>query len=301
MIFNEIYSAYYNTVAKIIARIIDGNADWAELEEIVLNNAFGESMLTVVPSLKSEKWQLITSKLKTPIKQKPTMPLTLMQKRWLKAISLDPRIKLFGFQPDSLGDIEPLFTVDDYVVYDKFSLGDPYGEPTYQKHFSVILSALKSGQSLKIGHLGRKGTKIFSICSPLKLEYSEKEDKFRLIARGKRFVRVIDIAHITDCEYLSEKIEFDGKPHAKLYETVTLKVCDERNALERCLMHFAHLEKRVEREENHYLLHIKFLREDQNEMLTRVLSFGPMVEVIGPESFKELIIIHLKKQKSCGL
>ena len=59
MIFNEIYSAYYNTVAKIIASIINGNADEKTINKIIDENAFGESMLTVLPSLKSEKWQLV--------------------------------------------------------------------------------------------------------------------------------------------------------------------------------------------------------------------------------------------------
>ena len=92
MIFNEIYSAYYNTVAKIIASIINGNADEKTINKIIDENAFGESMLTVLPSLKSEKWQLVHADMTTPLQHIPTMPLTLTQKQWLKAISLDPRI-----------------------------------------------------------------------------------------------------------------------------------------------------------------------------------------------------------------
>ena len=54
MIFNEIYSAYYNAVAKIITSIIEGKGDEKTINKIVNENAFGESMLTVLPSLKSE-------------------------------------------------------------------------------------------------------------------------------------------------------------------------------------------------------------------------------------------------------
>ena len=95
MIFNEIYSAYYNAVAKIISAIINGETDEKRLDKIVEENAFGESMFSILPSLKSEKWQLVNSNMTTPLNHIPTMPLTLMQKQWLKAISLDPRIKLF--------------------------------------------------------------------------------------------------------------------------------------------------------------------------------------------------------------
>ena len=93
MIFNEIYSAYYNTVSKIIAYILQGNADEKVINEIISKNAFGESVLTILPSLKSGKWQLVKADMTTPIEHIPTMPLTLIQKQWLKAISLDSRIK----------------------------------------------------------------------------------------------------------------------------------------------------------------------------------------------------------------
>ena len=63
MIFNEIYSAYYNAVAKIISAIISGNADEKSLNKIVEENAFGESMFSILPSLKSEKWQLVNADL----------------------------------------------------------------------------------------------------------------------------------------------------------------------------------------------------------------------------------------------
>lgn len=117
MIFNEIYSAYYNAVAEIITLIQSGKADEKELNRIVRDNAFSESMLTVLPKLKSEKWQLVGRYMTTPVKHKPTMPLTVAEKQWLKAISLDARIRLFGINFDFLDDVEPLFTPDDYVVY----------------------------------------------------------------------------------------------------------------------------------------------------------------------------------------
>ena len=60
MIFSELYSAYYNTVAAIISGIIDGEHSEKELQKIVAERAFGESVLTIMPSLKTEKWQLWT-------------------------------------------------------------------------------------------------------------------------------------------------------------------------------------------------------------------------------------------------
>ena len=108
MIFSELYSAYYNTVAAIISGIIDGEHSEKELQKIVADRAFGESMLTIMPSLKTEKWQLVHSDMTTALEHKPTMPLTTLQKQWLKAISLDPRVKLFDVEFPDLADVEPL-------------------------------------------------------------------------------------------------------------------------------------------------------------------------------------------------
>lgn len=299
MIFNEIYSAYYNAVAKIISAIINGNADENRLNKIVEENAFGESMFSIIPSLKSEKWQLVNSDMTTPLKHIPTMPLTLMQKQWLKAISLDPRIKLFDVKFEGLDDIEPLFTPDDYYIYDKYGDGDPYEDEKYIERFKTILTAMRTKQNLKIEMINRKGNTVYSKCVPQRIEYSEKDDKFRLVTSGCRFIKTVNLARITKCKIYREDTTPVSNPAEPQYETITLKVSEERNTLERSLLHFAHFEKRAEKVDDHYLLHIKFNRDDEPEIVIRVLSFGPTVEVLGSENFKQLIINKLKSQKSC--
>ena len=67
-------------------------------------------------------------------------------------------------------------------------------------------------------------------------------------------------------------------------------------------MHFAHFEKRVERvDARHYLLHVTYDPSDETEMVIRTLSFGPLVEAVAPNAFRELMIERLQRQKSCGL
>ena len=68
------------------------------------------------------------------------------------------------------------------------------------------------------------------------------------------------------------------------------------------MLHFAHFEKRAERlGKDQYLLKIKYSIEDEPELVIRILSFGPLVEVLGSEKFRNLVIEKLKKQKNCGL
>jgi hypothetical protein len=42
MIFSELYSAYYNTVAAILSRIIEGETSEKELQKIVRNCGFSD-------------------------------------------------------------------------------------------------------------------------------------------------------------------------------------------------------------------------------------------------------------------
>jgi len=302
MIFSELYSAYYNAIASIIAEIIEGEHSEKELQKVVSERAFGESVLTILPSFKSEKWQLVHSDMTTAIKHKPTMPLTILQKQWLKAITLDPRIKLFGVDIPGLEDVEPLFTQDDYHVYDKYSDGDPFEDEEYIRQFRVVLEAMRKGTQIKFEMTNRKGNTMFIRCHPVRLEYSEKDDKFRVVTKGWRSISTVNLGKIRACVHYTGGKLLEGEEHEIQYDTITLKVRDERNALERVMLHFAHLEKQAERlGKNTYLLKIKYAHDDETEMVIRILSFGPMVEVLGSESFKKLVIEKLKKQLICGL
>ena len=68
------------------------------------------------------------------------------------------------------------------------------------------------------------------------------------------------------------------------------------------LLHFSHFEKQAEKiDDEHYKLILKYDKDDETELVIRILSFGPMVKVIEPYNFVELIKKRLEMQKSCGL
>lgn len=302
MIFSELYSAYYNAIAAILAEILAGERSEKALQSAVSKWAFGESTLAILPAFKSEKWQIVRPDMTTSLEHIPTMPLTTLQRRWLKAISLDPRIRLFGVEIPGLEDVEPLFTDEDYRVYDKYSDGDPFTDEEYIRQFHVVLEAMRRGTQIKFEMTNRYGKTMFVRCRPLRLEYSEKDDKFRVVTAGWHAVSTVNLSKIRACvHYTGEKI-LDGEAREIPEDTITLRVTDERNALERVMLHFAHFEKQAEKlGEKTYLLKIKYAHDDQTEMVIRILSFGPMVEVLGSEPFKNLMIERLKKQKNCEL
>lgn len=302
MIFNEIYGCYYSTVAKILKQAVHGGLTKQQMNQIVSENAFAESVLTIIPALQEQKWQLLNDDLTTPLKHTPTMPLTDLQKRWLKAISLDPRIKLFGVSDKGLENVEPLFTPDDYVVFDKYGDGDPYDDAHYIETFRTVLRAINEERKINVSYKTRRGMPVSKIFIPKSIEYSEKDDKFRLSVYSKRECGIINIARIEKCMLL-EKHDCKFKNQFILHDNyVVLELIDERNALERVMMHFAHFEKQAERiEQRKYRLKIKYSPMDVTELVIRVLSFGPLVKVVEPDDFKNLIKQRLLRQKSCEL
>ena len=299
MIFSELYGAYYNTVARILKEAARGPVTPETMRRLIAENAFGESLLSVEPALTQGRWQLLLPDGTTPLRHVPTMPLTILQRRWLKAISLDPRIRLFPVELPEDPDVEPLFTPEDYVVFDKYADGDPYADEGYIRRFRMILEAIQDRTPLKIEQKNRYGGITNLVLQPDYLEYSEKDDKFRLIGSGS----LLNLGRIVKCKpYRGHFKVNDAYNDAKRTEEVTFELVNERNALERALLHFAHFEKEAEKtDENRYRLTVRYDRDDETELVIRALSFGPMLRVTGPPRFEALIKERLLKQKNCGL
>ena len=297
MIFSELYSAYYNAVSRIIGAILQGERDEKQFRAIVEECAFGESMLSIMPSLKSGKWQLVRPDMTTPIRNSPQLPTDLLEKRWLKAISLDPRVRLFGASFDWLEDVEPLFTPDDYRIFDAYCDGDAYTDEGYIQRFRFVLNAIKGKTAVVLETLNRNGERVRVAGVPERLEYSEKDDKFRVIMLGKRRFNTLNLGRILSVrEYIGGEFRAVNAVAPNMRE-LTLLVDDYRNALERVMLHFAHFEKKAERlDKLTYRLRITYDPSDETEMVIRVLSFGPMVRVEAPDDFVELIRARLKKQ-----
>ncbi|MDR1192560.1 MAG: WYL domain-containing protein [Peptococcaceae bacterium] len=301
MLFNEVYGSYFNAVAAILKEAVSGNLSGKRVTEIAREKAFAESVLTIPASLRSKDWPLLDDSLRASVRRAPTMPLTALQKRWLKALLSDPRIKLFSPRIEGLDDIEPLYTQDMLVFFDRYSDGDPYEDSDYIKHFQTILTALREKKKLRVRFIGHLGTHHSWLCVPYRLEYSSKDDKFRLITASPRDGLTVNLARIKSCELLEPYTEEEYQPPQPRIETLTFELKDERNALERAMLHFSDLEKRTERlEDGRYRVTLQYERDDTTELLIRILSFGPMLRVVAPESFIAQIRERLNKQISRG-
>ena len=299
LIFNEIYGAYYNVVSHILSEAVKAPVSMERIRAISLQYAFSESVVPIESAIKNQSWKLILPDGSTPIKHKPQIPLTKLQLRFLKAITLDKRMKLFACDFQLPDDIEPLFTEADYCIFDRYTDGDNYEDEEYIKRFRLILSAIQKRQALDITLRNKKGNELFFTVMPDELEYSEKDDKFRLLTSGSRTASVINLGRITDCSVHEGEFKVEkAKKYINRRRTLTLEFFDERNALERVMLHFSHFEKTAEKLDNkRYRLIIRYEQNDETEILVRVLSFGPLVRVTAPDRFIEMIQNRLRRQK----
>lgn len=302
MLFNEVYGNYYNTVAAILDEAIDNPISSKDIRKIVEEKAFAESIVTIPEQLsEGGEWPLIDNEGMAVIKHETYIPPTTLEKRWLKALLLDPRIELFSPSKKGLEDVEPLFQPEDIIFFDQFSDGDSYQDEKYIERFRLILSALKNRKTLKILYPLKNGAEKWMTCNPIRLEYSLRDDKFRLISASKSRVNTINLSKIIECEVEQpfEYREVKDLLHDK--RTVELQLKDERQALERVMMQFSVYEKVTEKiDDDTYSFVLTYEAEDEIDIIIRVLSFGPNLKVVGPENFVKQIRNRLEMQRSCG-
>lgn len=297
MLFSEIYGNYFNAVAAILKKAVEETLTERTLTETVQTVAFGESVLTIPVRLREETWPLLEKDLSTPLRHVPIMPLTTVQKQWMKALLRDSRIQLFSPSEAGLEDVEPLFRPGTFVYFDRYTDGDPYGDGEYIAHFHTILRALKEKRKLRVRFRGHTNIRHSFICVPHRLEYSPKDDKFRLLAVKNGQLTTINLARIRSCELRDTYTEEEYTPVEYRERSLTLLLTDERNALERAMLHFSDLEKEtVKLDGQHYRIQLRYKTEDETELLIRVLSFGPMVQAVEPEDFVRQIRERLARQ-----
>mgnify|MGYP002887765900 FL=1 len=294
VIFHELYSTYYNVVSEILTVAVRGELSGERIRKIVEEKAYLESGLSIPKALEKGEWPLLRENYTTPIEHAPTMPLTEVQRQWMKAICQDPRIRLFDPPIQELKDTEPLFEAGFFVCFDRCSDGDPYEDSLYREHFRLVLLALKEKRGLWLRCRGKR----CRLYIPERLEYSAKDDKFRLIAHSpKGTLYVIRMSGICQLS-LSEKLAEEEAGARTEKETVVLELLDERNTLERAMIHFSDLEKEtVKLDDTHYRIALRYRKDDETEILIRVLSFGPKLRVSSPESFVRLLRERLSMQK----
>ncbi len=298
MLFSEYYGEYYACVSEVLSEAVEGTLTKERISEIASKQGFGESVLTIPANLKNGNWPLITPDCKPRIHHIPAHPVTLLQKRWLKTLLLDPRIRLFGLTDEGLEDVHPLFDPAKIVWYDRYNNGDHFEDEGYIERFRLLLEAVKTHRKTQVIFDSHRGKHNNWTVIPYRLEYSSTDDKFRLLCHsGKWRNRTLNLSRISFVR-LWGTFDPDDYPVPELTnESVTLEITNERNALERAMLQFSYLAKRTERiGDKTFRMTLHYRQEDETELLIKIISFGPLVKVVEPDSFAALIRERIERQ-----
>ena len=105
-LFSEVYGCYYEVVAAVLRA---APLDRRQIEALVSQRGYGESTLQLIPKLLGEgAWPLLTARdgrYDSRLRTSPTLPLTLLEASWLKALLADA---LAGLVTGIWGDLASL-------------------------------------------------------------------------------------------------------------------------------------------------------------------------------------------------
>lgn len=329
-LFSEIYNCYYQVVARMMEECQTHPLTRQELTQIADTYGYEESALAILPNLMDGSWKLLADaessrkngrddrecshSYRTVLTHTPAMPLTSLQKSWLKSLLEDARISLFftdeqlSALQEYLADVTPLYHPSDFCYFDQYADRDQFGLTSYRNHFQLILKGIRSRQALRISYYSGKNRTMEHTYLPARLEYSPKDGKFRLYAlyrkkNGRYRIDQLNIGRIMRIVetgfYSREAIDIDQYMDSCLCrQPVVLEISSERNALERTMLHFSCYQKKVEKleEDGRYRCSIYYDKTRETELLIQVLSFGPVVKVVGPEPFLRQVKERVRKQ-----
>lgn len=324
-LFSEIYSCYYQVLRHLLC-----SQDALTMQDIrsrICGEGFEESLLSIIPKLEDGTWNLFEKEGKlyrSRLSSSFTTPVSDLEKSYLKALLSDPRIGLFLEQEQLealnqlLASVAPLWRPEQFYYFDRFTDGDPYEDENYRSHFRTLLQAQKQNRYVDIDYTSPGRNRVHHHYVPARLEYSVKNDKFRLLCmrpsqpsnnlQGRRYMdakmnlEILNMSRIQSVQLmdktLSSPVDLDAMIQRSYYkEPLRLRIVNKRNALERAMLHFANYEKNTTKiDDDTYECLIYYNQKMETELLIEVMSFGPMLTVLGNDRFLNQLKARLQKQ-----
>lgn len=316
-IFSEIYGTYFRIAARLLENEVTNEKT---VRETVRREGFRDSVLFLPQKLipGCEDWGLFSrtpdGSLKRITKNPPVKALTKLQKMWLKAKLSDPRIRLFmddetiSVMKKRLADTPPLYRREQFRITDRFTDSDDFSNENYIKNFRTALEAVKHRKIVYIEFVSGHGRHISGRFVLLKTEYSPKNDKFRAycyLLRNDRIKSsgIINIGRITKIAdtgrvFRTPVLIDDYFSSRKCSSPAVIRVTAARNGVERFMLEFASYEKHTVRnlETGEYTVELWYDQQDETELLIRLLSFGPVIEILGPQHLRQQAKLRIKWQ-----
>ncbi|MDE6664152.1 MAG: WYL domain-containing protein [Lachnospiraceae bacterium] len=327
-LFSEIYSCYYQVLRHLLCS--QDTLTIQDIRRLICSEGFEESLLSIIPKLEDGTWNLFEKDGKlyrSRLSSSFTTPVSDLEKSYLKALLSDPRIGLFLDQEQlealdkMLAGVAPLWKPEQFYYFDRFADGDSFEDEKYRNIFRTLLQAQKQNRYVDIDYTSPNGSRVHHHYVPARLEYSVKNDKFRILAlkpshsafaQGSQHeaqasermkLEILNVSRIQDIKLmsktLSSPVDLDTMIQRSYYkEPLRLRIVNKRNALERAMLHFANYEKNTTKiDEDTYECLIYYNQSMETELLIEVMSFGPMLTVIENERFLNNLKARLKRQR----
>ena len=329
MIYHRIYNNYFHAVEMLVRQLLKKksgkeNATERTIFELPINERFRNLLKSFV---KNEMSDIIDSEGHVADLEPGDLseyPMTLLERRWLKSMSLDPRVKLFDIDWSGLDDVEPLYYPDDIVYFDQQNTSDPWTDETYIQNFRMILDAWQHGKQLAISWINRAGVLDQAKCWPDLIEYDRYEDKMRLMARADENLIAIVLGRIQSCAYCNAADNYETALHTDRrlpdenhldemlnardnlrksmdaeMPVLSIRIVDEHQALERTLAVFGHYQKKdfCREKSKQYILEIYLDPYDEiDDIIDNILYLGPYVELLGPQNMVDALKTRFSQQ-----
>ena len=309
-LFSPLYSTYYFAIRniletyirskkqplsnEIIAKLIEASA-YIEAPGELADLIFNRSETTTI-------FRESKDGVSSPINHIPDFPLTTIELRFIAAILKDNRIKMFmspevieGLQ-EALKDVKPLWETDDIKYFDQNKDGDDFDNKNYVILFQTILNAINHKKYIRLIY-GRKN--ISDIFTPTHLDYSQKDNAFRLFVKELKYP--INLENIKSVEITEEK-PVKGEA-STAYKSLKVEIYDDTSRqyhFNRAIRTFSYFKKTCKKtdKENTYELTVDYDTSDVSEIVIKILMFGPNMKVLEPREVIEKVTSKILRQKN---
>ncbi len=318
-LFNELHSKYYTLVNHILSSISEEGADISTLRKIITTEGFLETPTVLLPLLTSqtdEGYHLLHKENTTyysVLQNPPITFLTQTQKSWLKTLTLDPKIHLFLDEDELyqlkkvLRNVEPLFLPETIHPIHQASLDTDFTNQDYIHLFRSISNYLHHHEYMKISYTNEESECITTTVAGYKLEYRMTQDSFHLIGVSENpilshtviRINLRTITAITPMNNYFDPTQIEGIVKAyKCKEPIFFELSNERKGFDRAFMHLSNYERITEfNEETHTcLVQLFYYPFDEEELINILISFGPIIKILGPTHIKNQFKERIKKQ-----
>lgn len=307
-LFNDYKNRYYRCIQNIINQIYNGEKyDKKDIRKILHNAYLEEESILVNELVNKNFFKFEDDIVKLRIDYNIPIRLNDLELAYLKMFVEDDEFnkvlndEILEKLKKNLNDVQSL----DYNKFWKRENIDKYGDSLknneIRNNILILEKAILNNKYIKYSSKNRNGD-IFEnkIAYPYKIEYSIKNNKYRLIIFFDNRAIKINIDSITDIKILEErdvlekeKIQIQDfiKNRKNIGEPLVLKIEDNNNTLDRCFNLFSAYDKKYYYDtDNNLILNIYYHNFDEAEIVRDILSLGKSVIVLEPKKIRDKVV-----------